>query len=191
MARQFFTADDVLQLARQEKSNVLLLGPEDVITLAAEELADKLGLTVIRESFGERFDTNHTPLTHSYTKVEILPPLKVVQGSQVNLDKFGLDPQALEANVHLKDVITSRDQAPVSAGYMTLDKGGFPWTLSYDEIDVILEGELVITRGSEVVRGSVGDVIFIPRGSSIVFSTPGKVRFVYVTYPADWNKTTG
>lgn len=191
MARQFFTADDILQLARQERSNVLLLGPEDVITLAAEELAEKLGLPVIRESAGEGLSTSHSTLTDPLSTAEILPPLKVVHGSQIYLDKFGLDPKALEANVHLKDVITSQDKAPVSAGYMTLNKGGFPWTLSYDEIDVILEGELVITRGTDVVRGSIGDVIFIPRGSNIVFSTPDKVRFVYVTYPADWNKTTG
>ena len=27
------------------------------------------------------------------------------------------------------------------------------WTLTYDEIDIVLEGELVITRGGEQVRG--------------------------------------
>ena len=65
--------------------------------------------------------------------------------------------------------------------------GEFPWTLSYDEIDVVLEGELVITRGAEVARGGPGDIIFIPRGSTITFGTPRYARFVYVAFPADWN----
>jgi len=55
-------------------------------------------------------------------------------------------------------------------------------------VDVVLEGELVIRRGSEVVRGGPGDCIFIPKGSSITFGTPSRVRFVYVAFPADWNK---
>lgn len=116
-----------------------------------------------------------------------LPPLLVIQGRGVNLEPFA-DPAAGPANVRLKDVVTSRDASPMSAGYMSLEKGGFPWTLTYDEIDIILEGELVITRGSESISGRQGDVIFIPKGSSIVFSTPSVVRFVYVTFPADWIK---
>jgi len=93
-------------------------------------------------------------------------------------------------------VVTTDDGSPMAAGYMTLDaarggpKGGaeLPWTLSYDEIDVVLEGELVITRGAEVVRGGPGDVIFIPKGSRITFGTPGHTRFVYVAFPANWNE---
>jgi ethanolamine utilization protein EutQ len=76
----------------------------------------------------------------------------------------------------------------MGSGYMTLEKGEFPWTLSYDEIDVVLEGELVITCGSMVARAETGDMIFIPKGSSISFGTPSHVRFAYITFPADWNK---
>ena len=54
------------------------------------------------------------------------------------------------------------------------------------KIDVVLEGELHIRSEGKTVIGKAGDVIFIPRGSSIEFGTPGKVRFIYVTYPADW-----
>jgi ethanolamine utilization protein EutQ len=104
----------------------------------------------------------------------------------VELQAFGDEPAAKAANVRLKDVVTSTDGAPVAAGYMALDRGGFAWTLNYDEIDIVLEGELVIRRGAEEVSGGPGDVIYIPQGSSIEFTTPSHVRFVYVTYPADW-----
>jgi len=188
MARQFFTADDILQLSRQQQSAILILGVEDVITLEAEELANKIGLRVVRETEKQAPSTMVVQTDSHLPGSRKLPPLKVVRGSQVKLEKFGLNESGQGANVRLKDVITSLDDSPVAAGYMTLEKGSFPWTLSYDEIDIILEGELVITRGNEVVQGGAGDVIFIPKGSSIVFSTPGKVRFVYVTYPTDWKE---
>jgi ethanolamine utilization protein EutQ len=188
MTRQFFTADDVFQLSRQQKSAVLILGLEDVITLEAEELADKIGLRVVRETEKQAPPTVGVQMDSHLPGSRQLPPLKVVRGSQVKLEEFGLNESGQGANVRLKDVISSLDGSPIAAGYMTLDKGNFPWTLSYDEIDIILEGELIITRVNEVVQGGAGDVIFIPKGSSIVFSTPNKARFVYVTYPADWKE---
>ena len=106
----------------------------------------------------------------------------------VSLEPFGAGLATPGTDVQLKDVITSDDRTPMAVGYMSLERGEFPWTLTYDEIDIVLEGELVITRGRDAVRGGPGDVIFIPKGSSITFGTPSRTRFVYVTYPADWNK---
>ncbi len=184
MTRQFFTADDVYRLSREQGSSALVLGADDVITPEAVEQAERLGLRVVRAA------PSKIPLAAApeerLDRETKLPPLKVVRGAGVVMDKFGANRAAVQANVRLKDVVTSADGSQVAAGYMALDKGGFPWTLEYDEVDIILEGELVITRGNEVVRGSAGDVIYIPRGSSIEFSTTTGVRFVYVTYPADW-----
>ncbi|MGB4806065.1 MAG: cupin domain-containing protein, partial [Anaerolineae bacterium] len=117
-----------------------------------------------------------------------LPPLKAVRRAGVSLEPFGAGLATPGTDVQLKDVITSDDRTPMAVGYMSLERGEFPWTLTYDEIDIVLEGELVITRGRDAVRGGPGDVIFIPKGSSITFGTPSRTRFVYVTYPADWNK---
>jgi ethanolamine utilization protein EutQ len=103
------------------------------------------------------------------------------------MDPFGEGLAAPESHVRLKDVVTREDGSAMAAGYMAMEKGEFPWTLTYDEVDIVLEGELVIRRGDTVARGGPGDVIFIPKGSSITFSTPSRVRFVYVAYPADWN----
>jgi ethanolamine utilization protein EutQ len=172
--RQLFTAADIRRVARDQKSDLLVVGPTDIITPEAVDLARELGVRLVRES-------TPAPKTPG-----ALPPLKVVRGAGVSLDSFGANLATPGTNVRLKDVITSGDGAPMAAGYMALDKGEFPWTLGYDEIDIVLEGELVITRGSEQVRGGPGDTLFIPKGSSITFGTPSHVRFVYVTFPADW-----
>lgn len=161
-----------------------MLGAEDVITQEAEDLALRLGVSLIRQQSAPL----KAPQPPSTSAMPALPALRVVKGSAVNLERFNVNPAAEAARTRLKDVVTSGDGSPMSAGYMSLERGGFPWTLTYDEIDIVLEGELVITRGQEAARGLAGDVLFIPRGSSIEFSTPTSVRFVYVTYPADWEQ---
>lgn len=62
----------------------------------------------------------------------------------------------------------------------------FPWTLNYDEIDMVLEGELHVRHEGETMIAKAGDVMFIPKGSSIEFGTPTSVRFLYVAWPANW-----
>jgi ethanolamine utilization protein EutQ len=189
-----FTAADLRRIAREQKSDLLVLGPGDLITPEAVDVARELDVRLVRE---ERASAAPTAPGASPAS-GMLPPLKVARGApKVALEAFGAGLAAPGTEVRLRDVVTSADGSPVAAGYMTLDaaQGGpksgaeFPWTLTYDEIDVVLEGELVITRGQEVVRGRPGDVIFIPKGSRITFGTPGHTRFVYVAYPADWNKS--
>lgn len=180
MGKQLFTAADIRRLAREQKSDVLILGHTDLITPEAVDLARELRVRLIRESA--------PPSTPHALRSTSLPPLKVVRSAGVAMEPFGADLATPGTNVRLKDVITSHDGAPMAAGYMALDKGEFPWTLSYDEMDIVLEGELVITRGSEQVHGGPGDTLYIPKGSSITFGTPSHVRFVYVTFPADWNQ---
>ncbi len=93
-------------------------------------------------------------------------------------------------DVRSRDVVTAEHGMPMAAGVMSLREGSFPWTLDYDEVQYVLEGELHITRGHERVIGRPGDVIAVPKGSSITFGTPSWARFLYVTYPADWGDTS-
>jgi ethanolamine utilization protein EutQ len=184
MSHQFFTAADILLLARLRKTDVLVLGADDIVTSEAEDVAQALGIRLLREKSVQP----QVSVAEAQPMVTDLPPLKKVSGFGIQLDPFGSGGAGDAANVRLKDVVTPADRSPMASGFMTLEKGEFPWTLTYDEIDIVLEGELVITRGNDSVRGSAGDVIFIPKGSSITFGTPNRVRFVYVTYPADWNQ---
>jgi ethanolamine utilization protein EutQ len=186
--RLLFTAADIRRLVAEHKSDLLVLGWADLITPEAVDVAHELGVRLVREDPPPA----QAPAAQGVSPPGVPPPLKVVRGAGLVLDAFGAGLASPGANVRLKDVVTTGDGAPMAAGYMTLDAppagaGEFPWTLSYDEIDVVLEGELVITREHQVVRGGPGDVIFIPKNSSITFGTPSRARFVYVAFPANWN----
>jgi len=181
MPRQFFTAEDIRRLAR-EQSTTLVLGQDDIITHEALDVARALSVQLIRSTGAD------ASVKRSAPPISTLPPLKVVRGRGVSLDPFTEGKQTPGTNVRLKDVVVTQDRSPMGAGYMALDKGEMQWTLNYDEMDIVLEGELVITRGTEQVRGSPGDVIYIPKGSSITFGTPSQTRFVYVVFPVNWNE---
>ena len=182
MPRQLFTAEDIRRLARA-KTETLVLGHDDILTHEAVDTAYALGVKVIREA-GATLGLRKEPLPVTSN----LPPLKVVHLASVQVEPFLEGKTTPGTNVWLKDVVVTQDRSPMGAGYMSLDKGEMQWTLTYDEIDIVLEGELVITRGSEQVRGKTGDVIYIPKGSSITFGTPSWTRFVYVVFPVNWNE---
>jgi ethanolamine utilization protein EutQ len=182
MPRQLFTADDIRRLAR-ERTETLVLGHNDIITHEASDVAYALGIKVIRET-----GANASFKKEGQAFAPGPPPLKLVRLPNVQVEPFLEGKTTPGTNVWLKDVIVTQDRSPMGAGYMSLDKGEMQWTLTYDEIDIVLEGELVITRGSEQVRGKAGDVIYIPKGSSITFGTPSWTRFVYVVFPVNWNE---
>jgi len=181
MPRQLFTAEDIRRLAR-ERVETLLLAPDDIVTHEATDTAFALGVKLIRET------ESTSGFAPKRVDVPNFPPLKVVHMSDVRVEPFLEGRITPGTNAWLKDVVVTQDRSPMGAGYMSLDKGEMQWTLTYDEIDIVLEGELVITRGSEQVRGKTGDVIYIPKGSSITFGTPNWTRFVYVVFPVNWNE---
>ena len=84
------------------------------------------------------------------------------------------------------DLLTLSQSPRLGAGLMVMENTTFPWHLTYDEIDYVIEGTLTVHTQSGSVTAGPGQVIFIPKGSQIQFSAPEYARFLYVTYPADW-----
>lgn len=112
--------------------------------------------------------------------------VKAVDHRNVVLEPFGFPGPGPDQQVRATDVVTSQDGSPMAAGYMSLTAGTFPWTLTYDEVQVVLEGELHIGTSSGTRVGRPGDILYVPKGSAITFGTPSWAKFIYVTFPADW-----
>lgn len=103
-----------------------------------------------------------------------------VETDTVKCERFEQD------GVALKDLLTLEEAPRMGVGVMELDHTSFEWTLTYDEYDIVLEGELEIEIDGRVISGKPGDVIYIPKNSHIHFQTPTKCRYIYTVYPADW-----
>ena len=105
-----------------------------------------------------------------------------IKTSTVKCEPFEQD------GVALKDLVTLEEAPRMGAGVMELDHTSFEWTLTYDEYDMVIEGELEIEIDGRIVRGGPGDIIYIPKGSHIHFQTPTFTRYAYFVYPANWQE---
>lgn len=98
-----------------------------------------------------------------------------------------LEPFEGRNDVKLKDLVSVAEAPRMGCGLMELSDGAsFEWTLTYDEYDIVLEGNLEIEIDGRIVKGGVGDVIYIPKGSHIHFQTPDYAKYAYTVYPANW-----
>ena len=88
--------------------------------------------------------------------------------------------------VYLSDIFSLEESPRLGCGVMEMKASCFDWVLNYDEIDYVIEGKLEIIIAGRKVVGEAGDVILIPKNTAIQFNVPEFARFLYVTYPADW-----
>jgi ethanolamine utilization protein EutQ len=111
-----------------------------------------------------------------------------VRGDQVVIQPFDQAPPG--QRIGLTDVVTAKE-GNLCAGFMTFDHSKLPWLLNYDEADYIIEGDFVLKVGDKVFQAKAGDVVYIPKGSQVIFSSPTFCKVFYVTYPANWTDFCG
>lgn len=139
--------------------------------------------SVIREIIREELSPAKDPVLQ-----RDISGVMCVSPADCKLQKF---PFTIESDrVLLADLLTLEESPRLGCGLMELDHTAFSWTLSYDEVDYIIEGTLDIVIDGRRVRAKAGEVIFIPKNTKIEFSTPDKTRFLYVCYPANWSEQT-
>lgn len=105
----------------------------------------------------------------------------LVKGESVQMETF--DTGNPKDRVGLKETMTRELSPHLAAGFMEMEETSFDWTLTYNEMDYVIEGTLDIIVDGKTYRGQAGDVFYIPEGTSITFATPDKCKFFYVTTP--------
>ncbi len=207
MPRKCYTAQDIKNLADQ-KTFELRLQKGDLITPLARDQARESGVCIIEDQTDAPppaqaatarpstpaggLEAQVRQIVAKILEQETAPPpaparpVVHVDGRSLTMPPFPFEINRPEMDVRLEDVITATHGSPMAAGFMSLHKGSFPWTLTYDEIEFVIEGELHITTDKGTVVGKPGDVIYIPKGTKISFGTPQWAKFLYVTYPAEW-----
>lgn len=149
-----------------------------------EGIDKKLLEDMIRKIIAEKLVDNNKENAPEFEKHIDPSGILSIKTSTVKPEKFDTGKEG--DNVYLKDVVTLEESPRLGCGIMEMEETAFEWTLKYDEIDYVIEGTLEILIDGRKVVGNKGDIIFIPKNSSIQFSVPKSARFMYVTYPADW-----
>ena len=135
---------------------------------------------ILMEKLGgcESIDLTRTKLKEGVISVKV-PMIKVSDKDLMNTGKPG-------DIVYTKDLFSLEESNRLGCGIMEMKETTFDWTLNYDEIDYVIEGTLNIMINGKTATANAGELVLIPKGSSIKFSVPNYARFIYVTYPADW-----
>ncbi|MBO0471357.1 DUF861 domain-containing protein [Enterococcus sp. DIV0242_7C1] len=140
--------------------------------------------TLVREVLTEQ-------LLKSEDQTKMVDPSGILSIKLPQLDvseEDRLDTGNPEHKVYCKDLVTLKESPRLGCGLMVMEDTTFDWLLEYDEVDYIIEGQLDVRIDGRTVSAGPGEILLIPKGSAIQFSVTGKARFVYVTYPADWQK---
>ncbi|OLN24705.1 cupin domain-containing protein [Desulfosporosinus metallidurans] len=200
---RFISAAVLREMAKVDKT--IVLDEDSVLTPSAKDLAKELGISICkgreeivgRSVIVKQAQESAEPvilnedLKKAVQKIlgEVLKPAcenpkaTHVKGENVVIQPFLEAPPG--QNVGLVDVITARE-GNLCSGFMTFDHSNLPWFLNYDEVDYIIEGEFVLEVEGKVFRAKAGDVVYIPKGSQVVFSSPTFCKVFYATYPANW-----
>ncbi len=136
---------------------------------------------LIRKVISESIGTENKGFVKSVDKKSGVISIKT---STVKPEKFDTGKEG--DKVYLKEALSLEESPRLGCGIMEMDKTVFDWTLTYDEIDYIIDGTLEIIIDGRKIIGNKGDIILIPKNTAIQFSVPEFARFMYVTYPADW-----
>jgi ethanolamine utilization protein EutQ len=84
--------------------------------------------------------------------------------------------------------VTDEISPTLGGGIVKMEKCKFPWTVRYDEILNVTEGEIIIEADGEKIVGKEGDSFFIEKGTPIVYEAISQGTFLFSLYPANWNK---
>jgi ethanolamine utilization protein EutQ len=196
---KLISAAELRELAGDSKQVAVPAGA--ILTPSAYDLAKEMNLALIRQTDGTEQPVAAGPAAKQESGAgqvqEIVrrvldkmtkpacanPRLTHVKAAGIVLEPFAQAPPGQK--IKLKDVITSRE-ANLGAGFMEFDHSEFPWHLTYDEVDYVVDGTFTLQSGGQTYTCQAGDVLYIPKDTRVVFGSPTQARVFYVTYPANW-----
>jgi len=147
-----------------------VISPELIAKIVKEVVAAMPGLGQTREP--------------EMVKEEDPSGVRLVKGNTVKCDPFNTgNPRD---KVGIKEILTIKESPNMCTGFMTVEDSAFSWDLTYDEMDYVIDGTLDIIVNGKTYRGTAGDVFYIPRNTTVTFSSPDNAKFFFVTYPANW-----
>jgi ethanolamine utilization protein EutQ len=110
--------------------------------------------------------------------------------SQVKLFKTrDLDLTPTDGDVVIP-VINAAYSSELGAGVGVFENCSMPWTVTYDEVLFIKEGDFTLRVGDESYHAGPGDILWIPKDTPLVYEAKGRVTFFYAVHPVGKSPST-
>lgn len=108
--------------------------------------------------------------------------LKVVRGDSVRFDVY--DTGKPDNKVFYQELI-SNNRSSTKAGLLTIENSSYERETKFEEIDYIIEGTTTIEINGKTFTACPGDIVYVPSGSKVVWSSPDKAKLFYTTSPVN------
>jgi len=80
----------------------------------------------------------------------------------------------------LAEALCRPGECGLAAGYLAWERASFKREVEAPEVGVVIEGELHLTVGGQTFVGRPGDMVYLPKGAMVLYSTPTRVTLACV-----------
>jgi ethanolamine utilization protein EutQ len=84
-------------------------------------------------------------------------------------------------------VCGAADGSELGAGWGRFSNARIPWTIRYDEVLTVFDGELRLHAGGEVHRLRPRDCIWLPAGTELIYEAESALVH-FAIHPANWRE---
>ena len=105
----------------------------------------------------------------------------------INPDQLKFTPRfAYGDQAQLAAVCSAEDGTKLGSGYVRLANAEIPWTIKYDEVLLVLEGEMTVRTADGNLTAGPQESIWLPAGTELTYFAENALVF-YAIHPNDWN----
>lgn len=195
--KKLICAEDVERL-KSKGDQVILIDKDTIITPSAKDLADEYHMTFkkgLSEKFNGLSDTQNITKEYLVTLLKNLlseagmsglaeaespfdyqkhaSGLKIIRGSTVKLSPL----KAGNKGVSYQEILLS-ETSHIQLGILEIDHSHFCEEDMLESVNYVVKGGLQVTIDDTTFDASQGDIIFVPKASTIKWSTPSKVTIL-------------
>jgi ethanolamine utilization protein EutQ len=101
-----------------------------------------------------------------------------IKGNMIPSELSGSIP--VDEKVMVMDAFKCSEDSTLAGGYMEWSKASFNRTMDQNEINIVLDGELNLSVDGQTSVVKQGDMVYLPRGTEVLYSAPGRVKLACV-----------
>ena len=105
---------------------------------------------------------------------------------EIHFSKLAFVPRFEHGDVASVAAVTGTDEgSELGAGFGRMTNAVIPWTVKYDEVLLVIEGEITIETADGNLVAGPKDCIWLPKGTKLVYRAKDALVF-FAIHPSNW-----
>ena len=108
----------------------------------------------------------------------------------VSFSSLAFEPRFEHGDVAKVAVVTgSADEGELGTGFVRMENAVIPWTVKYDEVLLVVDGEVTIETAGGSLLAKAKDSIWLPKDTELIYRAEHALLF-YAIHPWNWAEAT-